>query len=366
MKDSLASYIKAVSPDIPADLISTENLDRLCSLTQHFPTIIASAFGFESSLTDPEPIADFFFCTEANQGGRDWLAGESALTQLPTLFKIIGGYDEIEEMSPLILEQPTWQKIRNFCLDWANPKSDLHQVDNIWLEFDFAQTRETIPIPSLFFSAEHFNSETDYSWWAKNILSGLKDTSISSQTTAIFINCLTILPPNIKPFQIGILLPREQQLRIYIPFVSYQQLLNYLTQINWQGNLSLWEYLLSQFSRLVDNFQLQIEIRDHLCPEIAIELYPQNQNSWDKILNYLTEIGFCLPEKKEALLSYSGLSDLSSSSATINLSKMAKFFAPDNQVVFRRNLGYLKMSYQPENPIAFKAYLLVTPAWQKG
>ena len=154
MKDSLASYIKAVSPDIPTDLISTENLDRLCSLTQHFPTIIASAFGFESSLTDPEPVADFFFCTEANQGGRDWLAGESALTQLPTLFKIIGGYDEIEEMSPLILEQPIWQKIRNFCLDWANPKSDLHQIDNIWLEFDFLQTSETIPIPSLFSQAD--------------------------------------------------------------------------------------------------------------------------------------------------------------------------------------------------------------------
>ncbi len=365
MKYSLASYLKAVSSDIPGDLISTENLDRLCSLAQHFPAAIAYLFGFESSLSNPEPVADLFLCTKASQGGRDWLAGDEAPTKLPSLFKIIAGYDDIEEISSLIFAEPSWRKIREFCLHWANPNSPLHRVEDIWLEFDFDQTSNSIPLPSLFFDAEEFKLETDYRWLAEKSLSQLKDTPLSAQMSETFIHCLTSLPLDIKPFQIGVLLPRQQQVRIYIPFVSYQQLLNYLAKLHWPGKLDVWEYLLPQMSRLVEKFQLQIELQEKLSSNIAIELYPQNQSSWEMILNHLTSIGFCVPEKKNALLAYSGTTYVSPSLAPINLSKMSQFFGEDNQVIFRRRLAYLKMTYQPETPIEFKAYLGVIPAWQK-
>ena len=322
MKDNLASCLKAISNDIPENLISLPCLDRLCSIAQHFPDSIVSLFGFESNLTEVESVVDFFFCLEAEGEGREWLKEAS--------------------FSPLMAKQPTWQKISHFANQWADADSPVSSVEDVWLEFDFEQTQQTTPIPSLFFSVEHFTTDTDYRWWAENVLTPLKSNPLSEEAQNTLINCFTALPENIEPFQLGILLPRKEQLRIYLTFVSYQELLDYLSKINWQGDLSLWEYLLAQFTPLVDNFQLQIEIQENLSPEIAIELYPRNDSCWRRILNYLTKIDFCLLEKKLGLLDYQNINEI----------------IIDSTQQINPQLAYLKMSYQVAKPITFKAYLI--------
>ena len=119
--------------------------------------------------------------------------------------------------------------------------------------------------------------------------------------------------------------------------------------------MELWEHLLGQFAPLVTNFQLQVEVTDKLVEDIAIELYPRDRQCWQQLLTHLTNIGFCLPEKRSALLSYEGSTIVSDN----NLHKKNDR-KKESRVVCKRELGYLKMSYHPNQPISFKAYIVVT------
>ena len=74
MKNSLASYLKAVSADISDDLISTDCYDRFCTIAQYFPNSIVSLFGWEILLADSKPQADFFLCFDNHPEVKQWLS----------------------------------------------------------------------------------------------------------------------------------------------------------------------------------------------------------------------------------------------------------------------------------------------------
>ena len=330
MKDSLASYLKAVCSDVSDDLISTDCCDRFCGIAQYFPQSIVSIFGWESSLLDIKPQVDFFFCLNHRPEVKQWLS--QALKS-----------EEQKLLPEAIKNEPLWQKIGTFVESWQDSESPIAQVEDIWLEFDYFDcSSKSIPSPCFFFSAEHLDASSDYQWWLENTLGKLSDRKIST-STKVLQKCFDKMPLGVEPFQLGILFPREEQLRLYLTFVSYQQLLDYLPEIGWQEDLQLLEHLLQQFAPLTSNFQLQIEVDKKLSEEIAIELYPLDRQCSQQILTHLTNIGFCLPEKRTALLNYDGVSTV---------------YVNNQKKQLTRELRYLKMTYRPGKPILFKAYII--------
>ena len=139
MDKRFSSYISVISKDIPPALIGPDNLSEINEIAALFPAKASSFFGFESRLGEAAPRVDFLLHIQASEGGREILAGHDSENLLPEN----------------IQGNPVWKRVINFCKDWAEPSSDLHQkADNIWLEFDVARNGVSDPpVPSFFFRA---------------------------------------------------------------------------------------------------------------------------------------------------------------------------------------------------------------------
>ena len=298
-------------------LILESNLSFINKLRDHCSIEIASIFGFECILNNPNPTADFFFCIKSNEK-----------------------YYKFLDQDNLLLDNFLWQNLNLFYQTWQNEQTILSQkVSDIWLEFDHEQYDNKIPIPSIFFDAKKINSQSEWQWIIENSLSQLLGQDIPKSQIYLFLKTISQLPKNVNVFQVGLLLSRPQQnIRIYTTGITINQIGHYLTQLNWQGDVDLLANILGRISSLVDKYQLQIEIGHELSDTIAIEFYCYNQTNLQTLLDYLTATGFCLPEKRDALLAF-----------------------PDSSTNFSRRIAYLKMTYTPNNPLQFKAYLGITP-----
>ena len=317
LTNSLGNYCRANSQLISANLISQKNWNQIITIGDHFSMVLVSIFGFEYVLNNPKSTTDFFFCIRSRQKHHKFLDNENPL-----------------------LNHYLWQNIALFYQNWQDQQTILAQkISDIWLEFDHEQYSNQIPIPSVFFDATKINSQSEWQWIIENSLSQLLGQDIPKSQIYLFLKTISQLPKNVNVFQVGLLLSRPQQnIRIYTTAIAITQIRNYLTKLNWQGNIDLLVNILQRVSSLVDKYQLQIEIGHELASAIAIEFYCYNQNNLQSLLYYLTATEFCLPEKRDALLVF-----------------------PDSSTNFSRRIAYLKMTYTPNNPLQFKAYLGITP-----
>ena len=315
--NSLAEYLLFNSQLISRVLISSANFKQIITIGDYFTGVIASIFGFECVLNQPNSIADFFFCIRSQEKHHNFLDNENPL-----------------------LNNHCWQNIALFYQTWQDEQTILaKKVEDIWLEFDSEQYNNEIPIPSIFFDATKINYLDQWQWIINNSLTQLLGQDIPRSQVDLFLQAISQLPNNVAVFQVGLLLSRPQQnIRIYTTAITINQICSYLTKLNWQGDIDLLVNILGRISSLVDKYQLQIEIGHELSDTIAIEFYCYNQANLRRLLDYLTATGFCLPEKRDALLAF-----------------------PDSSTNFSRRIAYLKMTYTPNNPLQFKAYLGITP-----
>ena len=318
--DSLGDYLRVNSQLRSTGLISTANWNQIITIGDYFPRAIASVFGFECSLSNPLLTADFFFCTIADNKS-NCLGKNNTLSS-----------------------NHIWQNIDRFYLDWQDNNTEIvYKIEDIWLEFDLENYYADIPIPSIFFDATNIHFLAEWQSVLDKILQSVLDKPIKKSIKQQFLHCIQALPKNVSAFQVGVLLSRNlQNLRLYTTAISCQQICQYLSQLNWQGNVDLLSSILNRVSKLVDQYQLQLEICNKLSSTIAIEFYCYNQNNLQTLLDYLTTTGFCLPEKRDGLLAFSG-----------------------SNADFSRRIAYLKMTYTPGNSLQFKAYLGITPKNQK-
>ncbi|MBR8834888.1 MAG: hypothetical protein DSM106950_12845 [Stigonema ocellatum SAG 48.90 = DSM 106950] len=156
---------------------------------------------------------------------------------------------------------PVWSRIRNYSTHWADPTSPLYEkADNIWLEFDVESPPPTVPVPSLFFGFKGIPSRIStasqsgvashpHQWVPQSALKLLLDKSLPSLVEYQLLNCFDLLPTEAYVFQIGVMLARKSDLvRICIRNISPEQILDYLTQINWPGSVSELKAILTKLS----------------------------------------------------------------------------------------------------------------------
>jgi hypothetical protein len=374
IENSLVDYLKLLKPDIPPQLISSENWSKIEKVAGILPRAITSFFGFECHLGIEEPHADFLICADAKEAGRKILAEENYSIALPDF----------------LMQHPVWNQIRDFSSTWNTDTSPLFkQVNNVWLEFDIDRI-PTIPVPSCFFgsnpiyskhSIENNNSDDlhPYQWISQSALSSLLARNIPTKVEQKLFQCFDLLPEGAYVFQIGVMLARQSDLvRICIRNISPTQIVDYLTQINWQGSIVELKNVLDPLSNFVDRIDLDIDVGEVILPKIGLECYLKNQPDfeprWQLFLNHLVEMGLCLPQKRNALLDYPGYIRESRDRELwpTNLLKLSSFLGEQSERVLFRGLHHIKVVYQSEppfegkQPLQAKAYLyasqnLMTP-----
>jgi hypothetical protein len=367
MNCSLEETLKAVvEPYVSSQLISLEHFSHIGKNAAIIPSAVTSFFGFECRLAESIPKADFLLCTTVAGGGRDILAGYNSAINLP------------ED----IMANTVWKRIRDFSLCWANPESLLYEkADNIWLEFDVDGASPEVPIPSFFFgpkgiqsrysSTPKFEVNADsYEWVTTKALNILLGRPIPLQVERNLFNCFNLLPTGAQVFQMGVMLARRSDtVRICVRGISTAQILEYLSCIGWAGEVSEVKAVVSQLSSFVERIDLDLDIGEVVFPKIGMECYfniqPPVAPKLRQFLDYLVETGLCLPDKRDALLTYPGYSHERSNPELwpSNLLRASSFLGPRALSMFIRRLHHIKIVYQPGRPLEAKAYLSVVHNW---
>lgn len=339
MKNSMADYLKVLTPYLHPELVSPLALSPIKALAKHLPTF--STGGFECRLGVDQLRVDF-------QVNLDHLT-----SNLPKA----------------LLTHSTWQSFHDFYQEWIEPTSFLHKnVDNIWLEFDIIEPISQIPVPCIFLALnQKIVCQTQD--MVEMALRLLKPSNVSRLESNLRL-CVDSLPNGAHLTHIGVMLSRSvKEMRVNIKGISPANLLNYLIQIGWKDSTNQLLCLVSTLSDLVDEIVLTFDIGETIYPRIGLECFlekqPHAEPRWQLFLDYLVERGLCTPVKKNALLLWPGFCQKADHPDVWpkNLSWTNCFLGSQALSVFWRTISLIKIIYQPGSPLEAKGYLAFSHRW---
>jgi hypothetical protein len=296
--------------------------------------------------------------------------------------EILAGCNSAVDLPETLLTNPVWNRIRNFCNNWANSASILYdKIDNIWLEFDSAGLPPEVPVPSIFLSLKSIESDSSnpikfgitanpHQWLTETALKFLFGRTISVPFERKLFDCFNLLPDGAWISQIGAMLARQvEPVRVCITDISTDKLLDYLSRIGWAGSISKLEAFVSELSSFVDRIDLDLDVGDIILPKIGLECsfnrQPQFEPRWQLFLNRLVETGLCIPAKRDALLAYPGYSHERANRELwpSNILRVSNLLWPQVSSIFLRRFSHIKIVYQPDIPVEAKVYLSAGYYW---
>lgn len=358
----LTQYLELIKPCVSDQLIDASHWADIEAIAQWLPSPITNFFGFECRLGDPTPQADFLLSVGADEAGQRILAGQSPRYPL----------------ADTLLREPVWQQVQQFTQTWLEEASDLHaNVNNIWLEFDVDGRSAEPPIPSCFFGsqtilvnpdAQEPAAEPRHHWITQTAIAQLQGKELDAALEAQLRRCLEALPVGSHVFQVGLMLARPvNMVRICLRNITPKQVLTYLEQLAWSGSIEALSPYLVELSQLADRVDVDLDISPQgVGPKLGFECYlraqPKQNPAWVEFLDYLVTAGWCLPQKRDALLSYPGFvrerdhKDRWPS----HLRKLSQFVGEGQEGVFFRGLHHIKTVFHIDRMVEAKAYCWVS------
>ncbi|HEY9608789.1 hypothetical protein [Allocoleopsis sp.] len=340
MKGSMADYLKVVTPHLHPELVSPEAMYYLQGLAQVLPPFSQAMLEFRLGVGQPEVDLSVFF--------------HRRTLQLPDKF----------------LTHFVWQSLEQFCREWVEPTSLLYRrVRYIGLEFDLHELPCKVPIPCVFLA---WNQETVINNQSLiEIALRLLNYSVSSKLESNLRLCVESLPKGAKVEHLGAMLSRPcQPLRVIMSDIPLKRVADYLIQIGWVDPTSKFFDLLSSLENFGDILRLlSFDIGNTIHPRIGLEFFPKksslDESQWQLFLNYLIEIGLCSPGKKNALLTWPGLSQKAD-----HLELWPKELTGGELLlgsrafsIFWRTINHIKIVYQPGSPLEAKGYVMFGHQW---
>jgi hypothetical protein len=333
-------------------IVSKENFENIQRVSRFFPGNLTTFLGFETRLGEQTNKADFAFAISGIGKDRD----------------ILKDLLENNDLAKGFLKHSEWKHISDFAKSWSDPTSEISdKIRCFWLEFDRPGKTPDLLVPSVFFgpTKTENNDPSQYTWVTEIAIPLLKGQKISEEIAALINNCLRKMPKNATLFQVGTMLSRNvNAIRLHIKMLHPDQIIPYIKDIGWKHDTIELYQLLDDFKDLVDRFVISYDITDEgINSKIGIELSFsgnnfQNEQRWEKLLDYLVEKEMCIPEKRNALLSYTSVDE----KEAINISVMnpiisATGYSDDlNQSKVVRYINHIKIVFEPEKQIIVKAY----------
>ena len=352
-------YLRSIESCISQALISRQNYTEIKNLATHFIGGSTSFFGFESHLNSPDAYCDYQFAISSKRGEREILANHLQNGNFPETF----------------LQQTEWQKVRNFLIDWATPHSILYDnVLGFWFEFDMDAPKNKPPIPSIFLHTIPFrnNSVMDikkYEWLTRYALPLIIGHSLPEKIEQNLLLCIKKLPRGANICQFGIMLSRSiQGMRIVVNRIQPKEIIPYLEKLGWSHGTEELSQFIAELEKKVTRICIDIDILENgIGPKIGIECsyYPakhdqyQPEPRWLSFLSYLVEKNLCLPQKRAGLMDFlpEGTNQDEPQYYHQNeLSIATKISSETATTVLVRQMGHVKIVYQPNHPLEAKAY----------
>lgn len=368
IQTSFWDYLEMLKPDVPAHLVSKSSFPRIRNLVTRLPGCLAfTPFGFECPLGDDAAEADFLF----------------TLLKINSGPAILSGQQKGHNFDTSLLRIPQWRRVRRFGELWADPREpSFAGIDDVWMEFDIASVSAAhdVNAPSIFFGP----------FWSFRkpglILPGADEAAQFLVTAFVHLNdrwpaeasirnwkhCLEILPCMGILFQVGFMIarPDSNMLRMVVAVDDANTLKTFLNGVGWPGDFRNLEPVLENLSSFGLSFSLNLDVGETISGKIGIEcrfprrLAPTQEPRWFTFLDYLTGEGLCRPEKRNALLQYSGCIETDMHACPIPLRKMASRHFPLYRSFFVRIISHVKLVLDVSGEWKAKAYLGIKHFWK--
>ena len=358
--NSLNSSLRLLLPSVSEVLVPAECRPRLTRLASRLPPVHCA--GFEVRL-DESPQVDFAQRILAFRGEPARLRRHLARSSL--------------------VERSAWRRLDAFHNAWERPGSSLQRtISGAWLEFDVeAGSDRDAPVPALFISlVERLGRDTEAR--LMELLSAttelLLEETGTKQQAELIAACLEACPAAAGATDVGFMLSRgaEALRMVFAPFTADEAPV-FLSRIGWPGTADDLEPALDAAGEDFGPLVLAVDLLDAAdgtsgpLPRVGLEVfpggYPDDLTRWSRLLDRLVAAGLCVPEKRDALLSWPGYTDPTEidepwPDALIVDSLLAR---PGRFAVLGRRLDHIKLVCQPGRPPVAKAYFGFGPLWME-
>lgn len=342
----LATMIDIVAPRVDPALVCRDNMDSIRAIAR----VISSwqCAGFECRLGNPAPRADFGVHLRRTHG-------------IPIDAEFLG-----EDGSRERDTGEAWQRLRRFAGAWCERESILWRaVPAVSLEFDVhSPAPPGIAAPSIFFSMRFAAREkgranpgavNTCSTVMRSVLEGLGvDAAGAAQNLE---ECFRVLLPRVPFLQLGVWLARPgDTFRICAPGLHLRDINDVVRALRWSGPSDAYQAQWRDLLQFADRGALHLDVGTGIGAKLGIEvnfgeasasLNPHDPED-TRFFDYLVEKDLCLPEKRDAVLSWVGAFRLPGGVSD-----------PAAMPLFLRTISHVKLVFQPDRAPEAKAYLAV-------
>jgi hypothetical protein len=301
---TLGGVLSGIEPSLPESLFGEECRAQMRRVADRLPTRLSSFWGFECRLGEPEPLSDILFEIKKEGFGPALLAGESP-----------SALDELCET------YPAWGKFRALAKKWIDPSHYWRRdIRNLWLEMDLAGTgadaEKVLRRPNIFFGPERETSNERTLEIIGELAALLERPAFRTPALRKFCDPL---PEGAKIFQVGFMLdrPDDTGIRMCVDKTTTEadKILPWFAKL-WPeidtGGIASLGKVLETISPLCRDVNFGFNLTENGAGDaFGVECYEEwldeDTAQWRPLLDELTRLRLCLPEKARGVEDYAGI-----------------------------------------------------------
>lgn len=182
-------------------------------------------------------------------------------------------------------------------------------VGEIWYELDHEKCSSDYIDACYFVDASAVHSGADNSWVFEDELPRFLSADEVGRLKPNLMRCINLLPEGCRLFQLGVMVGRgDSRVRLFTDSLPPDLVRQYLTDVNWPGDLPALTALLSELVPFTDDgcFLIDFDVSEETVSEkLGINFGTGTAHeAIEEFLNYLSSKGLCLPEKCAGVLQW--------------------------------------------------------------
>lgn len=324
--------LDAVKSRLPPLLVSAESFSHIRQVARSLPDFAVDFFGFECRL------------------GAETRSADCALNLTPDGARMLAGRHALPP--PRELQDGPWERLRSFYQVWGDTRRQPYEdARATWLEFDTSTNGTGVSAPNLLFGYWPQEERRPPEWVVDAVIPLLLGGAISPKFRENIARCLEARPPETKDFQIGVMFSRNiQAARLCVFDLPEGEVFSYLDEVGWGGDRDALADYLDALRPHADFVGLHLDVGEKIYPHIGVEpnfvascwaRQPHMEPRWHGLFEQLLRRGLLVPEKRDALLAWTGHQG---------------FSAGGEDVLLLRGVSHVKVVIRPGAPTLAKAY----------
>lgn len=263
---------------------------------------------------------------------------ESALANIFSQYGDLETKETIQEISLTSKEKSCDYSIKIDCR--ANK-----YVKEYWLELDETACRVLPITPCWFVDASAVRPGTDLTWLKEQVMPNFLSDEALQAVWPVFERCVAAMSGRVKAlFQVGVMTGRkDQRMRLFLDDMKPGDIRDYLTELDWPGDMGRLWALLERLSPYADKGMFIIDFdadKTGISEKLGINFgtRTKKQEEIEQFLDFLCREGLCREDKKEDVLRFT-----------------ARY--PSHTPYIQNDISHFKIPFQKDRILCAKAYL---------